>query len=285
MSQNTTPEWLEDAIKLYTQDKLSYAQIGNLYGVGRKTVSKYLRNAGVKSNPKYVTVSTDDAEKFRKYDYSVADHIFDNIDTEEKAYWLGFLYADGYVASERPTIELSLQESDYKTVEKFRIFVGLEEKPISKKVKHMETGDKVSYRFSFNSQSTKEALIKLGCFENKSTILKFPTNEQVPEDLLYHFIRGYMDGDGCIYVAPNKIAVEFVGTEDFLTKLKEFVNLGHGKVYDVSNKSNAKRTMYTGVYALEFLKRIYCNATIYLERKFNKYQEYLAHQEGDHIAS
>lgn len=38
---------------------------------------------------------------------------FENIDTEEKAYWLGFLYADGYVNANEDKIELCLAEKDF----------------------------------------------------------------------------------------------------------------------------------------------------------------------------
>lgn len=52
---------------------------------------------------------------------------------------------------------------------------------------------------SLRSQKTVDDLKQLGCIERKSLILKFPTEEQVPFDLLHHFIRGYFDGDGSIF--------------------------------------------------------------------------------------
>lgn len=54
--------------------------------------------------------------------------IFENIDTEEKAYWLGFLYADGCVGSKESKVELSLAEKDLRHMEKFRSFIGIENK-------------------------------------------------------------------------------------------------------------------------------------------------------------
>ena len=46
-------------------------------------------------------------------------NIFEKIDTEEKAYWLGFLYADGYVDPERGEIILGLAEKDKEHINKF----------------------------------------------------------------------------------------------------------------------------------------------------------------------
>ena len=44
--------------------------------------------------------------------WDLNEHFFDVIDTEEKAYWLGFIFADGYVAKDRPTFAMNLQYSD-----------------------------------------------------------------------------------------------------------------------------------------------------------------------------
>lgn len=41
-------------------------------------------------------------------------------------------------------------------------------------------------------------LINLGCIPRKTLVLKFPNESTVPKQLIKHFIRGYMDGDGCI---------------------------------------------------------------------------------------
>ena len=125
------PEWLNQAIDLYTNQNMTFSAIGQIIGVSRKTVGKYLNKAGYESNPKYSRKIN--SNKLRKYDYSVCDHIFDNIDTEEKAYWLGFLYADGYVSEFNSTIELSLEEKDLQHLERFRSFLGLESKPFNKK--------------------------------------------------------------------------------------------------------------------------------------------------------
>ena len=45
---------------------------------------------------------------------------FDKINTEEKAYWLGFLYADGSISSKEDKIELGLAEKDLHHIEKFK---------------------------------------------------------------------------------------------------------------------------------------------------------------------
>ena len=144
---------------------------------------------------------------------------FEKIDTEEKAYWLGFLYADGCVGSKEDKIELGLAEKDLKHIEKFRDFMGINNKISYRK-------DTKSYRISFRSQKCKLDLINKGCVPKKSLILTFPNEEQVPSNLLRHFIRGYFDGDGWFSNTSNCFQVGLIGTESFINGfLENIINI------------------------------------------------------------
>lgn len=194
--------------------------------------------------------------------------IFEVIDTEEKAYWLGFLYADGSVGSTEHKIELGLKIEDIGHVQKFKDFVGLNNKiSIREKTK--------SCRFSFRSLDFKNNLIKQGCFPNKSLILKFPTYEQVPKYLIKHFMRGYFDGDGWICHTDKTECIGFIGTYDFVDgAIKEF-NLKQNKIADVHHENGAKRyQLYQKDEFIKFLDLLYQDATIYLDRKYEKYLSY-----------
>lgn len=264
--------WINHAIDLYVNHKYTYKKIAEIYGLNRKTVSNILRKNGVTSNPKYTREIN--CEKLRKYNYKVADNIFRKINTEEKAYWLGFLYADGYISEHSNTISLSLKEEDIEHIYKFRSFLGLEEKPIRAKRKNINNKIKISYEFSFNSFEAKECLIQLGCTPNKTFTLKFPTKNQVPGRLIQHFLRGYIDGDGCIYVHQNKISVEVLGTYSFLDGYKKWISLGNSRIYDIKN-SKIKRVINSNLQAKQILNKIYKNASVFLERKYIKYLNFI----------
>lgn len=107
----------------------------------------------------------------------------------------GFLYADGCVGSVESKIELSLAERDFHHIEKFRNFIGINNK-ISYRPKTK------AYRYSFRSESCKQDLINKGCIPKKSLILKYPTYEQVPKKFSKDFIRGYFDGDVGLQIPP-----------------------------------------------------------------------------------
>ena len=197
--------------------------------------------------------------------------IFETIDTEEKAYWLGFLYADGSVGSKEHKIELGLAEQDLKQIEKFRDFIG-----IMNKISYRSTTK--SYRYSFRSGSCKEDLIKQGCVPKKSLILNFPTENQVPKNLIRHFIRGYFDGDGWFTNTDSCFQIGIIGTEDFIKGFLDNIEIYNkeNKIFDVHRKDGAKRYVF-GAYTdvLNFLNWIYKDATIYLDRKYEHYLDFI----------
>ena len=264
------PLWIDEAIELYKKEK-NYTKIAKKINVNRKTVSYYLRLKGFSSNDKYVRKIN--PNKLRKYNYNYCEKLFEKIDTEEKAYWLGFLYADGYISASKNVISLSLKKDDIDHLKKFRSFLKLENKPFQEKKKKMNNKIYVSYSFSFNSEKIKKDLEKLGCINNKTFLLKFPNKKQVSKKFISHFIRGYIDGDGCITNSQtSKIRLEILGTKEFLTEYQKWTKNNFNKLCQFS-KSDIYRSIYSGKNAIKILNSVYNNATIYLERKYNKFLE------------
>lgn len=54
---------------------------------------------------------------------------------------------------------------------------------------------KNQYRLTINNKHISKRLAELGCGKAKTSVITFPTLEQVPENLIHHFIRGYFDGN------------------------------------------------------------------------------------------
>ena len=195
-------------------------------------------------------------------------YIFDKIDSEEKAYWLGFLYADGSVGSTDNRVELGLAEQDKAHIEKFKQFINLDNK-----ISYRQASK--SYRYTFKDKIFKEILIKQGCVPKKSLILKFPTEEQVPRELIRHFIRGYFDGDGCFCNTPDCFEASFIGTEEFIKEclynLPKELNINLS-IKDVHRKDGAKKyAFYSYSDVFNFLSFMYEDCSIYLDRKYQKY--------------
>jgi len=221
-----------------------------------------------------------------KRKYPIQEDFFDVIDTEEKAYVLGLLYADGYNNTDRNSVSLSLKESDKEILEKVTSLIQ-PTKPLSyldtstqKKTKGFENSQS-QYRLDITNKHVSQRLVELGCGKAKTHNLKFPTEEQVPSHLVRHFIRGYFDGDGSVSGDKQK-QFSFVGTIDFLLPLQHVLmkELDFSQTkFDKRHKdrdNNIRSLRYCGNNrCIVFRDWLYKGATIYLERKKKIFDSYV----------
>jgi hypothetical protein len=198
--------------------------------------------------------------------YSLNHSYFENIDTEEKAYFLGFLFADGGVAENSNRISLNINDIEilYKFADALKLTKGFYKNPSHKK----------AITINFSSIKMKNDLISLGCVPKKSLILKFPNSNQVPDNLIRHFIRGYFDGDGHIYVKNNIFQFGIMSSKLFCEELKlHFEKKGFIFHWD-SPCSKASRIRCCSKKTIINLRNyLYDNAGIFLLRKYNKIKE------------
>lgn len=203
------------------------------------------------------------------------NNIFEKIDSEEKAYWLGFLDADGCVHSGEGDfrIELGLKAEDKNHLEKFKKFIGKDNKISYRSYSN-------SYRYNFRDKKVHADLIQLGCIPAKSLILEFPNEEIVPNELLSCFIRGYFDGDGSFWNTNKSFGINILSSKNFLLGLKERYPLfSNYSIYPIhyDRPDKGQRIQISNKECVDqFLKDIYQNANIYLDRKYQKYLRYLA---------
>lgn len=198
------------------------------------------------------------------------ENIFDKIDSEEKAYWLGFIYADGYISNrdnnKKYGFELSLALKDFNHLEKFNKFIS--NKAIVK-------CDSYRCRVMFSNKHVWNTLNNYGCTPNKSLTLKFPDkNIFSNENLIIHFIRGYFDGDGCICSTKTvKLLINILGTKDFLMDFQKNIDI-YSTIAAKDKRSKVFSFNFSVIKGERFIEKIYDNATIYLDRKYEKYLWY-----------
>lgn len=218
-----------------------------------------------------------------KYSYNV--NFFDKIDGEEKAYWLGFLYADGYVCQCERNSEVGIELSA-RDVEHLRKFNKSLNGNISPSFKNRKEGKIHStdgiVSFRIYNKKMVEDLIKWGCTKNKTFSIKMPPIKDV--ELIWHFIRGYFDGDGSIYIDKTRDFIGFnfsSGSKEMLEQLRTF--LYENGVYSYLSIEKRKddrfdtahecyKLLITGMNnAFTFGEKIYKNSTIFLDRKRQKF--------------
>lgn len=205
----------------------------------------------------------------KNYKNKVNHDFFNVIDTEEKAYWLGFLYADGYNDTKFYQIELSLKEEDFEMVNLFKSTLSSSYKIMKRKI-NLNGKTFYSYRHIIYSKKLSKRLEKLGCPKNKSLILKFPDKNIVPNNLIHHFMRGYFDGDGCI--SGTKFMLN--GTKQFLDLfikvLRNNTNISKAGYWSMDGK--AHRWSHASKKDLKLIGNfLYKDAHIYLKRKYDKF--------------
>lgn len=211
---------------------------------------------------------------------------FEKIDNADKAYWLGFLYADGCINSvykndklKNMSLELTLCEQDKEHLVKFRD--SLESNvPISEKL--VKNKDKIykSYRIVINCTKLCKDLCSLGCTPRKTYDLSFPSYDIVPSKYMRDFIRGFFEGDGCIHTSTMSgephIEISITGMESMLREICDFlISERILRVYPKIHKDKRSKASSVYMYGTDAVKDIldylYKNSNIYLSRKYEKY--------------
>lgn len=210
---------------------------------------------------------------------------FNQIDSELKAYLLGFFLADGCVmnpSSGSKCVSMCLQESDKCVLEWFIKEIAPEIKITS--YTKPSTGH-TQYSFKFTAKKMAENLEEIWGIKSKKTQdveFKFPF-EKIPSKLVHHFIRGFFDGDGWLttrkHYDTGSIPPQFgfVSTSlNFILQLKELIppiteprictNQGKNMIY------------YQLIYSLgkgrvpAIKAWLYNDAHFYLDRKKEKFE-------------
>jgi len=198
---------------------------------------------------------------FRKY--SLNEEFFDELN-EKSCYWLGFLYADGFVRKRKSSeLRLKLKDSDKSHIERF-----IEDLGSNTPIKYYSDAKINCCYVSINSNKLVDRLFELGCVQNKTQKIRIPN---ISDNLINHFIRGYFDGDGSISRVknrPNSYVISICSNKKFIDDLYKFFNFGYVLNYD--NYSVWKANKIDDIKL--FRDFIYNNKETFLERKFSIFQ-------------
>ena len=210
----------------------SIQEIATHWGASRRGVWGALTNSGVKI--------------VRRNKYACNHAYFDRIDTEAKAYWLGFLFADGFVLRHpHARLGLTLASKDKDHIERFLKAMRSTHR-IADGTRHVDGQDYAQASILISSPRLVDALIEKGMTPRKTETLKWPTC--VPEQLMRHFARGVFDGDGTWFVHPtqrSQVAFKLVNAnrsflEDFKAFVQEHCEVGNPTIYHDPKRNNRK---------------------------------------------
>lgn len=217
--------------------------------------------------------------------YPINENFFDSIDTQEKAYFLGYLFADGCNSGKR--INLNLSEKDLDILKIFNKLIHPKGKPLYKNGPRKSTllngqvaHTKTNYHLTIENGHIAQILSSYGCTPRKTNTLDFP--KFINPNLIPHFIRGYFDGDGSLCLFGRKppyinAYISITSTRKFCTEIQKIIkkelNVNSRileKTYKTENVVEMRITEAKHVNS--FLTWIYKNSTIHLKRKYTLFQ-------------
>lgn len=189
--------------------------------------------------------------------YNIDDGFFEEIDSPEKAYLLGWIASDGHVR--KSGFSISIHQQDIMCLKKLRDMV-CKDTPISFHKKNMAG-------FSISSQNIAKDICRhlRVTFGKKSNSIRFPDCK-----FQIDFLRGVFDGDGSI-LKPSHTARYpkcdiTSSSKDFLSDISAFIDIPHCVTHD--------KIMFSGNNALDFMSMLYDGASNYLSRKRDLYLDW-----------
>lgn len=254
---------------------ISNKELSEKYGLHRVSIQRLLKRNNVSLRLK---------ENNRKH--KIDFNLFKEIDTEFKAYFFGLVYADGNLF--RNCIDITLIDKqileDISLMVYGKIVLG-ERKAKTVNFKQKKYNQKKQYRFLITCKEIVNDLKKYGLHENKGYTIRLPN---IKKELIRHFIRGYMDGDGCVFLdfKYNKNhRATLVSNKKFCNDIKKIVE---DKINITSYIKPKKGKMFDFIIygknqVLLFLDWIYNDSTIRLERKYKKYLELKTYEKTNSV--
>ncbi len=268
MPSKIITEELKQQIKdYYLSEPMSLNKVQEKFNLSHPTISKILKDV-----PKY--------PKAKIFNPNLKEHFFEIIDSEEKAYFLGLIIADGNVFKDntgrQASISITLDLEDEYMLLKFKEILCA-----NTIIAHDNRG---CGQIAIRSNIMANDLAKYGVIPRKSAYTYLPI---IDEKYMNHLIRGILDGDGSIRAIEtdknNRFAhyISFCGTHQLMQDISNYCNKLKLntilKVYDYQNKQlsdikiQAKNDMYI------FGEWLYKDATIYLKRKKDTYNYFKQH--------
>lgn len=261
------------------QSQFSKSEVDHIYDL-------YLQGDTLDSlGEKYNVDPTEISFLFNKYNYqrrsysharrkyNLNENYFDNIDTQNKAYFLGLLYADGCNMTNRNVVTISLKESDKHILESLQQELETDQPLHFIDMKKKNPNFSNQYQLRICNKNISEMLSKHGMVSAKSLILEFPS--WLGETLVSHFIRGYFDGDGHVSGLSHTYVANLVGTEQFCLVVQNILQRQgiNAKISYGPNKETTTRYLRLNNKAdcKTFLDYIYNDAELYLKRKHDIY--------------
>lgn len=276
-STDIVPESLRPEVDRLYAEGYGLRAISEKVTVSEYAVRKHLRLNGLLRNfEESCRRSSERRETKSNLDF------FEAVDTPEKAYWLGFIFADGNVSKNGRVLTIGLHRKDHEHLETFaRIFgVGVS-KYVFKPTAKSPTIRECSFVRVASTRLVADLNAK-GILAGKSKIDDASVTDFIPLEFRPHFIRGFMDGDGHVGMSDKTgLRVGFCGCLSLMNWIESVLRLEAGaSERKVTQSTSIWTVSWTGKSAARILDYLYRDATVALPRKKAIYDAFLAERSG-----
>jgi hypothetical protein len=222
------------------------------YNIARQTVRAFAKRIGAHKG---------NTIKLKKYSLDV--NYFKSIDTINKAYILGFIYADG--CNTRRGLQIGLHEKDKEVLEFIKKELNADNALTY--IKPFKKGWSYKWDLRISSKELSNDLTEKGCPPAKSLIVKFP--DFIDDNLMPHFIRGYFDGDGCITICDKGYGRLYFtcGSKDFIEGLRNYFYKQTGHLLPLYDKNCYSLMTSKQVAVKSIINLMYTDSTFSMQRK------------------
>lgn len=249
----------KEIISLYSSG-IKVSEIVLKCSVSRTTIYRILKDSHI---------TREQGESLRMSSGHTINHFAFHELTDESAYWIGFLMADGNIT--KNSVRLGLMPSDIEHLQKFRTFVHGTQKFIK---------NQRSLMFQIHSKIMVSKLQDYNIIPNKTFKATTPPILQNNR----HYWRGIIDGDGCISLVNNKILLSLTGTYSICQQFSDYIydncfpirntiTPRHNALNITSSIKNTFEIRYRGNTARNIIKNLYSNNNIVLDRKWQLAKE------------
>lgn len=272
MKKKLTEELISQIQDYYKTRPMGLKDIEHHFDISHPLAVKALR--GIEKYPKNLIFNPELRENY-----------FEQIDSEDKAYFLGFIIGDGNVFTGycnngySAMVSITVDESDIRILEQFK-----EQTKVSTAIAKDGRGARQAV---IRSNKMAEDLAKYGVVPRKTFKTYLPTN--IPKNFMKDLIRGICDSDGSVGAQPLKTNpnkfnhwISFCGTRKLMEDISEYcyktLNLSKkSKVYEYKDKSLSETKFKNIEDMYKVGMWMYDNSHFYLERKKNKFIEFCKH--------
>ena len=202
----------------------------------------------------------------------------------DMAYVLGYIFADGSITkskSRNNSLYWQITSIDKQIIQDIAQAVKWKGK-VSTYIRTKEQGyfaNYIQYRISVGSYEMVEDLISLGITYRKSLTLSPPNN--IPNNMIRHFIRGFWDGDGSIFNSKSRGLIYLgtsvgCGSKPFTEWLAKHIEpiIKHQPVITAHKSRKFYSFSLVGQKAYVFCQWIYKDTSLFLKRKHNVFQSF-----------